>query len=238
MWFADRSEAGRILAERLRAFANRGDVIVLALPRGGVVVGYEVARVLRAPLDVLVVRKLGVPGHPELAMGAIASGGARVLSPDVIGMLGISQASIEAVAVREQAELERRERAYRGERPAAAVRGRAVLIVDDGLATGATMRAAVQSLRAQGPARIVVAVPVGAPETCAEMRSEADEVVCARSPEPFEAVGAWYEDFAQTSDDEVRDLLARAAHELGGLRKDDVRAGGRALTFRGSSAEE
>ena len=213
MRFADRAEAGRVLAERLAAFAGRPDVIVLALPRGGVVVGFEVARALRAPLDVEVARKLGVPGHAELAMGAIASGGARVLSADVIRMLGISAAQIEAVTAREQAELERRERAYRGERPAPLVRGRTVLLVDDGLATGATMRAAVRSLRERRPARIVVAVPVGAPETCAELRTEADEVICTHSPEPFEAVGSWYDDFSQTSDDEVRELLARAARE-------------------------
>jgi putative phosphoribosyl transferase len=217
MLFADRVEAGRALAERLGAYAGRPDVIVLALPRGGVVVGYEVARALRVPLDVLVVRKLGVPGHSELAMGAIASGGARVLSPDVIDALGISQSQIEAVAVREQAELERRERAYRGAQPAAPLSGRTVLLADDGLATGATMRAAVRSLRLHEPARIVVAVPVGAPQTCAELRDEADEVVCARSPDPFEAVGSWYDDFSQTSDNEVRGLLARAAaRELGG----------------------
>ena len=214
MVFADRADAGRVLAGRLSAFANRSDVIVLALPRGGVVVGYEVARALRAPLDVLVVRKLGVPGHSELAMGAIATGGARVLSRDVIDALGIAPSQIEAVAVREQAELERRERSYRGERPPAPLHGRTVLLVDDGLATGATMRAAVRSLRAHDPARIVVAVPGGAAETCAALRSEADEVVCARSPEAFEAVGAWYEDFSQTSDDEVRDLLVRAAREI------------------------
>jgi putative phosphoribosyl transferase len=226
MLFADRADAGRVLAERLRAYAGRPDVIVLALPRGGVVVGYEVARALRAPLDVLVVRKLGVPGHSELAMGAIASGGARVLSGDVIRTLGITQAQIEAVAVREQAELERRERAYRGARQAAPLSGRAVLLVDDGLATGATMRAAVRSLRAHEPARIVVAVPVGAPETCAELLDEADEVVCARSPEPFEAVGSWYDDFSQTSDDEVRDLLARAAREQGDRLESSQAEGG------------
>jgi predicted phosphoribosyltransferase len=219
MLFVDRAEAGRVLAEPLRAYAGRPDVTVLALPRGGVVVGYEVARALRAPLDVLVVRKLGVPGHSELAMGAIASGGARVLSRDVIAMLGISQAQIDAVAVREQAELERRERAYRADRPAAPLSGRTVLIVDDGLATGATMRAAVRSLRAHAPARIVVAVPVGAPDTCAELRDEADEVVCAHSPESFGAVGPWYDDFSQTSDDEVRELLARAARDLGGAAR-------------------
>jgi putative phosphoribosyl transferase len=213
MRFADRAQAGRVLAECLAAFAGRPDVIVLALPRGGVVVGFEVARALRAPLDVEVARKLGVPGHAELAMGAIASGGARVLSSAVIHMLGISAAQIEAVTAREQAELERRERAYRGERPAPLVRGRTVLLVDDGLATGATMRAAVRSLRERRPARIVVAVPVGAPETCAELRTEADEVICAHSPEPFEAVGSWYDDFSQTGDDEVRELLARAARE-------------------------
>jgi predicted phosphoribosyltransferase len=215
MLFADRAEAGRALAEHLRAYANRPDVIVLALPRGGVVVGYEVARALRVPLDVLVVRKLGVPGHSELAMGAIASGGARVLSDDVVRALGIPAAEVERVAAREEKELERRERAYRGARAAPAVRGKTALLIDDGLATGATMRAAVQTLRAQQPARIVVAVPVGAAETCAELRADADDVVCAREPEPFYAVGSWYDDFSQTTDDEVRELLARPAREIG-----------------------
>ncbi len=226
MLFADRADAGRVLIERLGAYADRPDVTVLALPRGGVVVAYEVAHALRAPLDVLVVRKLGVPGHSELAMGAIASGGARVLSPDVIGMLGITQSQIEAVAVREQSELERRERAYRGTRVAAPIYGRIVLLVDDGLATGATMRAAVRSVREHEPRRVVVAVPVGAPETCAELRTEADEVVCARSPEPFCAVGAWYDEFSQTGDDEVRELLARAARELGGAASSSHAEGG------------
>jgi putative phosphoribosyl transferase len=214
--FSDRSDAGRALAQRLGVFAHRDDVIVLALPRGGVVVGYEVARALNAPLDALVVRKLGIPGHPEVAMGAIASGGASVLDLDIVRLLELSQAEIEAVIAREHAELVRRERAYRRGAPAPRVAGLTVLLVDDGLATGATMRAAIRALRERGPARIVVAAPVGALQICAELRDEADEVVCARTPEPFEAVGSWYEDFSETSDDEVRELLARAAREYAG----------------------
>jgi predicted phosphoribosyltransferase len=176
-------------------------------------VAFEVARALRAPLDVFLVRKLGVPGHEELAMGALASGGVRVLNADVVGALGIPEGVVEAVAAREGQELERRERAYRGERPGPDVRGRTVILIDDGLATGSTMRAAVAALRQQGPARIVVAVPVGAADTCAELRAEADEAICAWAPEPFHAVGLWYQDFSQTTDEEVRDLLARAAGE-------------------------
>ena len=210
MRFRDRAEAGIALAARLGEYAGRPDVLVLALPRGGVAVGFEVARALRLPLDVLVVRKLGVPGHSELAMGAIASGGARVVSDDVIRALGIPGTAIDAVIERELHELARRERAYRGERPAPDVRGRTVLVVDDGLATGSTMRAAIASLRQQGAARIVVAAPVGAAETCAELEDDADEVVCLHAPADFWAVGAWYEDFSQTSDDEVSELLARS----------------------------
>jgi predicted phosphoribosyltransferase len=209
--FRDRYEAGRLLAEQLTAYAGRPDVLVLALPRGGVPVAYEVARALGAPLDVFAVRKLGVPGHEELAMGAIASGGVYVLNDEVVQALRIPSRVIEAVAARELRELGRRERAYRDGRPAPVVRGRTVILVDDGLATGSTMRAAVAALRRLGPARVVVAVPTAAPATCAELRREADECACAITPEPFYAVGLWYEDFSQTTDDEVRDLLARAA---------------------------
>lgn len=207
--FHDRHDAGRVLAARLFAYAHRPDVIVLALPRGGVPVAYEVARALGAPLDVFVVRKLGVPGHEELAMGAVATGGVRVLNESVVNTLGIPDDVIDAVAVREERELARRERLYRDARPPPDVRGKTAILVDDGLATGATMHAAIRALRQQHPARIVVAVPVAAPETCEALRAEVDEVICALTPEPFLAVGFWYEDFAQTADDEVRDLLAR-----------------------------
>jgi predicted phosphoribosyltransferase len=211
MLFRDRADAGRQLSAHLAHYAGRDDVIVLALPRGGVPVAYEVATALGAPLDVFLVRKLGVPGHEELAMGAIASGGVRVENEVVVRQLGIPERAIDAAAVRELQELERREAAYRGDRPPPDVRGKTAILVDDGLATGSTMRAAVAALRRRGPARVVVAVPVGAPETCAEFAEEADEAVCAREPEPFLAVGAWYADFAQTTDEEVRELLERAA---------------------------
>ena len=210
--FRDRREAGRALAKELTAagYAERTDLLVLALPRGGVPVAYEVARALNAPLDVFLVRKLGAPGRPELAMGAIASGGVRVLVDEVVYGLNIPPEVIERVAEAEQRELERREREYRDGRPAPDVSGKTVILIDDGLATGATMRAAAQALRALGPARIVVAVPVAAEETCYEFTALADEVVCARTPDPFIAVGYWYDDFSQTTDEEVRDLLARA----------------------------
>jgi len=211
MPFRDRTEAGQYLAEKLTPYADRPDVLVLALPRGGVPVAYEVARALRAPLDVFLVRKLGVPGYEELAMGAIASGGVSVLNEQVVDGLGIPEDVIRAVAAEEGRELERRERAYRGDRPAPEVRDHTVILVDDGLATGASMRAAVAALRRLGPARLIVAVPVGARETCSELGREADEVICARTPEPFRAVGLWYADFSQTTDEEVRDLLERAA---------------------------
>src|SRR4051794_18326645 len=185
--FRDRSEAGRILAAKLSAYANRPDVLILGLPRGGVPVAFEVARALDAPLDVFLVRKLGVPGYEELAMGAIATGGVVVLNDEAVRGLGIPERTIEAVAARERRELERRERAYRDGRPAPDVQGRTVILVDDGLATGSTMRAAVAALRRQGPARIVVAVPVGAAGTCADLQAEADEVVCGRTPAPFHA---------------------------------------------------
>ena len=211
MGFRDRTEAGRLLAKKLTAYKNRPDVIVLALPRGGVPVAAEVAGALGAPLDIFLVRKLGVPGHEELAMGAIASGGVRVLNDDVVQYLRIPDRVIDEVAAEEQQELERRERLYRGDRPPLDVRGRTVILIDDGLATGSTMRAAALALHEQRPARIVVAVPVAAAATCDEFRGEVDGVVCALTPEPFYAVGLWYEDFSQTTDGEVRELLARAA---------------------------
>jgi putative phosphoribosyl transferase len=211
--FRDRREAGRVLAESLAPYAGRPEVLVLALPRGGVPVGFEVARALRVPLDIFLVRKLGVPGHEELAMGAIATGGVCLLNDDVVQRLRIPAEVIDAVAAVQREELERRERAYRGDRPAPEVRDRVVLLVDDGLATGASMRAAVAAVRRQRPARIVVAVPIAALPTCQEFQEEVDQIICARTPEPFYAVGLWYEDFSQTTDDEVRDLLGRAAHE-------------------------
>src|SRR4051794_24198854 len=209
--FRDRFDAGRVLADKLGEYAGRRDVVVLALPRGGVPVAYEVARALRAPLDVFLVRKLGVPGHEELAMGAIASGGGRIPNQDVGKPPRVSPQGIDEVAPREWDELRRRERDYHDDRPAPDVRGRTVILIDDGLATGSTMRSAVVALRRQGPGRLVVAVPIAAPSTCEEFQDEVDEVVCARTPEPFGAVGVWYEDFSQTTDDEVRGLLERAS---------------------------
>jgi putative phosphoribosyl transferase len=211
MLFQDRYEAGRFLASKLTDFANRSDLVVLALPRGGVPVAIEVARALNAPLDVFIVRKLGVPGQEELAMGALASGGIRLLNRAVIHDIGIPQSVIETVTAREQAELERREREYREGRQPLDVRGRTVILVDDGLATGSSMRVAVEALKRKGPAQIVVAVPVASPVTSADFESEGNRVICAVTPEPFRAVGQWYSDFSQTSDDEVRDLLRRAA---------------------------
>jgi putative phosphoribosyl transferase len=211
--FHDRHDAGSQLAERLGTYADRDDVIVLALPRGGVPVGYEVARALDAPLDVFVVRKLGLPWREELAMGAIASGGVRVLDAELIRAARVTDEEIRQVTTTEQAELERRESQYRGERPFPDVSGKIVILVDDGLATGSTMRAAVTALRQERPARIVVAVPVAAPETCNAFREIADEIVCASTPEPFRAVGYWYDDFSQTTDDEVHALLERATEE-------------------------
>jgi putative phosphoribosyl transferase len=208
--FRDRFDAGRALGARLHAWVGRGDVVVLALPRGGVPVGFEVARALGAPLDVCGVRKLGTPGHEELAMGAIAAGGVRVLNTQVVRRLGVSEAAIAAVTRTELRELLRREHLFRNGRAPARIEGRTVVLVDDGLATGATMRAAVQALRERGPKGIVVAVPVGAPDTCDSFRRQADAVVCALTPEPFSSVGQWYEDFTQTTDEEVRELLARA----------------------------
>ncbi len=207
MRFPNRTDAGRQLADRLLEYANRSDVIVLALPRGGVPVAHEVAARLKAPLDVFLVRKLGVPGHPELAMGAIAAGGIAVLSESLIHQLGIPRALVDQVASRERLELERRDVAYRDGRRPVMVKDRTVILVDDGLATGSTMQAAILALRQQAPARIVVAAPVGARETCERLGRVADRVVCVSTPEPFDAVGLWYEDFSQITDDEVRQLL-------------------------------
>jgi len=225
MIFQDRREAGEELGSALKSRLFTGgetpadsDILVLGLPRGGVPVAYEVARALDAELDVFLVRKLGVPGHEELAMGAIASGGVRILNEEVVWTLRVSEDEIEYVAQREQAELERRERLYRGDLPPPAVSGRTVILVDDGLATGSTMRAALTALRRKDPAREIVAVPVGAWETCAEFRNEADDVVCARVPDPFYAVGLWYRDFSQTTDEEVRELLERAAKSYRGRK--------------------
>jgi putative phosphoribosyl transferase len=209
--FRDRRQAGRALAGLLEHYRGRENLLVLALPRGGVAVGFEVAHALQAPLDVIVVRKLGFPGHEEFAMGAIASGGVRVMNP-LAGTRVSPEAVAEAVA-REQAELIRREQLYRAGRPAASIRGRTVIVVDDGLATGSTMRAAVLAIRQQHPAHLAVAVPVGAEDSCEQLRGEADEVVCAAMPEPFRAVGLWYQHFPQASDDEVRDLLEEARRE-------------------------
>jgi putative phosphoribosyl transferase len=219
MRFVDRLDAGRVLASRLSAYADRPDIIVLALPRGGVPVGFEVARALHAPLDVLLVRKLGVPGQEELAMGAIASGGIRVLNRDVVEGLRIPSGVIDRVAARERTELDRRDREYRDGRPAPDVRDKIVILVDDGLATGATMRAALVALRAQRPQKLIAAVPVAPASTCQELRAFADEVVCVETPEPFYGVGMWYDTFSPTSDDEVRDLLRLAAE-----RSDEAQA--------------
>ncbi|HST25898.1 MAG TPA: phosphoribosyltransferase, partial [Gaiellaceae bacterium] len=217
--FRDRAEAGRLLGERLAGLAGRSDVVVLALPRGGVPVAREVARAIGAPFDVFVVRKLGYPGQPELAMGAIATGGTRVLNEPIVRELQLGEELIERVAERERAELERRERAYRGDRPPLALAGRTVVVVDDGLATGATMRAAVAAVRLQGPARVIVAVPTAPPHAMDELRPAADEVVALIEPDPFHAVGLWYRDFRELSDDDVRRLL-RLPHA------DEVDAGG------------
>jgi putative phosphoribosyl transferase len=207
--FRDRHHSGEVLSQKLHHLA-REDVVVLGLPRGGVPVAAVVAQALGAPLDVFVVRKLGLPGHEELAMGAVAPGGTRILNLPVVQALGIPESVIESVAARELQELERRERVYRGTRPYPALEGRTVVLVDDGLATGSTMRAAAQALRRHRPSRLVVAVPVAAPATCRELEKDADEVVCAMTPEPFEAVGEWYQDFRQTTDEEVRAHLDAA----------------------------
>ena len=211
--FGDRREAGRELATLLPASLRSEDVVVLALPRGGVPVAFEIALALGAPLDVFLVRKLGTPGHPELAMGAIASGGIRVLNDEVVQYLNIRREFIDAVAEREQTELERREAAYRHGRPMPSLRNRTVILVDDGLATGSTMKAAVAAVKHEEPKRVIVAVPVGAPETCQALRNLADEVICARMPTSFAAVGQWYRDFSQTTDEEVTDLLEKGRPE-------------------------
>jgi putative phosphoribosyl transferase len=208
--FQDRAEAGRVLADRLSGYARSPDVVVLALPRGGVPVGFQVARSLQAPLDVLSVRKLGVPGHEELAMGAIASDGTRVVNRRVVGELGIAEDKLQAVAAAEHQELERRERTYRGQRPRPEITGKVVIVVDDGLATGATMWAAVTAIRRQQPARVVVAVPVAAASTCQQLQQVAEEVICASTPAPFVAVGQAYHDFGQMTDEEVCTLLVTA----------------------------
>jgi putative phosphoribosyl transferase len=208
--YRDRIEAGEALADRLSAYRDREDVVVLGLPRGGVPVAHEVARTLGVPFDVFVVRKLGVPGHEELAMGAIATGGVRQLNRDVVDALAIPATVIDQVAAREQVELDRRERAYRGDRPPRSLKNKTIILVDDGLATGSTMRAATIAVRQQQPAQVIVAVPVGAPSTCAELATEADDVVCVRTPNPFVAVGLWYRDFTPTTDSEVRALLEEA----------------------------
>jgi putative phosphoribosyl transferase len=209
--YKNRAEAGRKLAQALSDYAGRADVVVLGLPRGGVPVAYEVAKALEAPLDIFIVRKLGVPGQEELAMGAIASGGVRVLNDEVVGGLSISEEEIQSVAEKERAELERRERLYRGERARRDLKNRIAILVDDGLATGASMRAAVNGLRQHNPDKIVVAVPTAPPETCREFEDLADQVICLQTPSPFMGVGAWYADFPQTTDDQVRELLEKAA---------------------------
>jgi predicted phosphoribosyltransferase len=211
MLFKDRRAAGRALAGNLASYAGLDDVLVLALPRGGVPVGYEVARALDIPLDVFVVRKLGVPGQPELAMGAIASGGVRVLNEEVLRIVQVPPALIDQIEEREREELRRRELAYREGRPALDVTGKSVILVDDGLATGSTMRAAVRALKHQHAARVIVAVPVGASESCLALEKEADQVICLEQPEDFRAVGLWYDDFTQTTDAEVRELLEKAS---------------------------
>jgi putative phosphoribosyl transferase len=210
MIFEDRQDAGRRLAALLSDYTGQRDVIVLALPRGGVPVAYPVAEALRVPLDIFLVRKLGVPGHEEMAMGAIATGGTRVLNMEVVRHLRIPPEMIDMVAESELRELRRREQAYRGNTPPPDLYGKTVILVDDGLATGASMRAAVIALRQHGPRRVVVAVPVAAEQTCDEFQSDVDQIVCAATPEPFHAVGLWYRDFSQTTDDEVKELLSRA----------------------------
>ncbi|HEY3257780.1 MAG TPA: phosphoribosyltransferase [Gemmatimonadaceae bacterium] len=217
--FRDRFEAGRTLAGRLGKYAGRDDVIVFGLPRGGVPVAFEVAHGIGAPLDVFIVRKIGVPWHEELAMGAIASGGVRLIDENLVRQLGLTADDVEQVVEQEQRELERRERQYRGDRPFPDVTGRTGILVDDGLATGASMRVAVAALRQEHPARIVVAVPIAPPDTCATLREEADDVVCALTPEPFYAVGLWYKDFTQTTDEEVHDLLTESQYETSERRR-------------------
>jgi len=208
--FKDRADAGKKLAKELSKYANRSDVLILALPRGGVPVAFEVAKELNVEMDIFIVRKLGVPGNEELAMGAIASDNIRVLNEDVVSSFQISEKTIDIVAVREIRELERRESAYRGKRPKPEIKGKTVILIDDGLATGATMRAAVAALKTKNPAKIVVAVPTAAADTCMFFKEKVDEIICVATPEPFYGVGAWYDDFSQTTDKEVCDLLDKA----------------------------
>ncbi|MDB6123011.1 MAG: Phosphoribosyltransferase [Pedosphaera sp.] len=211
--FQDRYQAGRFLASRLSRYANNPSVLVLGLPRGGVPVAYEVACALNAPLDVFLVRKMGVPGYEELAVGAVASGGIRILNQEVIQRLGISERMIEAMAQEKLQELERRERIFRGNREPMEIEGRTVILVDDGLATGASMRVAIHAIQKRGPKAVVVAVPLGSGDTCTQLRNEADDVICGMTPEPFYTVGAWYSDFIQIPDEEINRLLDHAAHE-------------------------
>jgi putative phosphoribosyl transferase len=225
MDYRNRSAAGRELAMKLLAYKGRQDVLVLALPRGGVPVAYQVAKVLRAPLDIWVVRKLGVPGHEELAMGAIASGGTLVVNDDILWTFGVSKSALRKLVEKEQVELARRERIYRGERPPLPVKGRTVIVVDDGLATGSTMRAAVSALRQKEPGRIVVAVPVASLEACASLHESVDETVCAQTPQPFYSVSQWYQDFTQITDQEVRVLLDSAAALSSGQALGEARPG-------------
>jgi putative phosphoribosyl transferase len=222
--FRDRTEAGKLLAKLLTAYTNQRDVLVLALPRGGVPVAFEIARALHAPLDVIVVRKLGVPGQEELALGAIATGGVRILNKDVVQFLDIPDEMIDFIAANEQQELERRERLYRGDRPVYAVRGRKVIIVDDGIATGATMHAAVAAIKERRPSRIIIAVPTAAPSTCDEFAAEVDELACVIRPEPFIAVGYWFRQFSQTTDEEVRNLLEQANHGFPATQRNPQKA--------------
>lgn len=212
MLFKDRRVAGQLLAQELAAYTNRPDVLVFALPRGGVPVAYEIAQGLNVPLDVIVVRKLGVPNQEELAMGAIASGGVRILNEQILSQLDISDDRVARIALNEERELERRERLYRGDQPLPDLQGYTVIVVDDGLATGATMWAAIVALRKLQPARIIIAVPVAAPQTCQDLQNQVDDIVCIAKPSPFYSVGLWYEDFPQTTDDEVCDLLTKAAN--------------------------
>ncbi|MEB3338954.1 MAG: phosphoribosyltransferase [Leptolyngbyaceae bacterium] len=207
--FRNRIEAGQLLAAQLLEYADRPDVLVLGLPRGGIPIAFEVAKVLHAPLDICLVRKLGVPGHKELAMGAIAPGGIRVLNQELVTVLGIARDKIEAVTAQELQELDRRDRLYRGDRPLPPIQGRIIILVDDGIATGSTMRAAIATLRQQQPQAIVVAVPVAPASIEDEFKPEVDRIVSLKTPEPFYAIGLWYDDFSQTTDAEVRDLLAR-----------------------------
>jgi putative phosphoribosyl transferase len=229
--FRNRTEAGQLLAWELERYAKCKDVIVLGLPRGGVPVAYEVAKALKASLDVFVVRKLGLPGHRELAMGAIATGGVRVLNEEVMQELGISQLTIDAIAVEEQKELAHRELAYRGQRSPPQIRGKTVILVDDGIATGSTVRAAIQAIRLQHPARLVVAVPTAAPSSYREIASQVDEMVALMTPEDFCAVGQWYLDFSQTTDEDVTRLLEKARHGADSVESSEHRLAGHSEHF-------